>query len=51
MSSQLLTPIILLLAATVLPIALALFVYRRTSGHGEILLVLLLLAMSEWALA
>jgi diguanylate cyclase (GGDEF)-like protein/PAS domain S-box-containing protein len=51
MSSQLITPIILLLAATVLPAALALYVYRRASGQGGILLVLLLLAMGEWALA
>jgi diguanylate cyclase (GGDEF)-like protein/PAS domain S-box-containing protein len=51
MSSQLLAPIILLLAATVLPVALALYVYRRADGQGGTLLVLLMLAMSEWALA
>ena len=51
MSAQLLAPITLLLVATVLPAALALYVYRRTGGQAGVLLVLLLLAMSGWALA
>jgi diguanylate cyclase (GGDEF)-like protein/PAS domain S-box-containing protein len=51
MRGQLLSPIILLLVATVLPSALALYVYRRRGGQGAIVLVLLLLAMAEWSLA
>ncbi len=50
MRAQLLPSIFLLLASTVLPAALALYVYRRVSGRGVLLLVVLLLAMSEWAL-
>ncbi|MDP8949171.1 MAG: EAL domain-containing protein [Actinomycetota bacterium] len=37
--------------ATALSAALALYVYKRRGGRGAILLVLLLLAMSEWSLA
>jgi diguanylate cyclase (GGDEF)-like protein/PAS domain S-box-containing protein len=51
MSSQHLTPVVFLLAATGLPVALAFYVYRRGSGPGTILLVLSLIAMGEWALA
>ncbi len=50
MRAQLL-PFILLLISAALPAALALHVYRRGSGRGVLLLVVLLLAMSGWALA
>jgi diguanylate cyclase (GGDEF)-like protein/PAS domain S-box-containing protein len=42
---------IFLLAASALPAGLALYAYRHRGVQGTLLLVLLLLAMSEWALA
>jgi lipopolysaccharide export LptBFGC system permease protein LptF len=49
MGAQLLPSLVIVFATTALP--LALHVYRRGSGRGVTLLVVLLLAMSEWALA
>lgn len=48
---QLLPPVILLLVATIVPAALALYIYVRGGTSGLLLLGLMLLAMSEWALA
>jgi diguanylate cyclase (GGDEF)-like protein/PAS domain S-box-containing protein len=47
----LLPPIAGLILAAALPAALAFYVYRSRSTRGTLLLVLVLLAMSEWALA
>ncbi len=51
MRAQILVSVILLVTASALPAALALYVYRRRSGRVALLLVASLLAMSEWALA
>ena len=51
MSWPLLPAIAVLLLAATLPAALAFYVYRSHSTKGTLLLVLVLLAMSEWALA
>ena len=51
MNWQLLSPIILLLATAALSATLALYAYNSRSTRGALLLVLLLLVMSEWALA
>jgi diguanylate cyclase (GGDEF)-like protein/PAS domain S-box-containing protein len=44
-------PLIMLLLAVALPAALALYAYRHRSTWGTLLIVLVLLAASEWALA